>query len=683
MRFLRLFFVSVLGLAAALARAQSTAPVAGQSIATQTLVAGDAARTIELSNHFSVPGVGEALAQFDTVFGKFFVELLPTAAPNHVQNFQRYLAVNLYNNSFIHRAASFESNNATSIIQGGGYRYSDTAGVTEIPKFSAVALEYNLPNARGTLAAARSNDPNSATSEWYINTRDNSAALAPNAQSQGYTVFGRVLGSGMNVVDQIAALTRYDLRDGNAGSPFGEVPLRNVSGGGVSSANLVIVNSVRSATKLPQGGASVVTFTVQNSAPGVVSHTLSNSNLTLTPLAAGEATITVRATDGENASAETSFVVRVTANPPTFTQQPVAQTVAAGSTVVFNARATSTTKYQWRRNGTDIIGANSSALVLNNVTGASAGTYTVVAENAFGQTTSNPAQLAVADNAGEVGRLINLSILTAAGAGSRALTVGAVVGPIGSGNSLPLVVRAVGPGLAAVGVTSGTLADPQMALFSSSNSETPIATNDNWSADATQTAALAAAFTSVGAFALPAGSLDAAIFRPTGVAAGGYTVQVSGKGSDDGLVLAEIYDASAAARTAGSPRLINVSVLKVLDPGASMTAGFVIGGATARTVLIRAIGPGLANVGVTSGFLADPVLELFNGASAKIAENDNWEGQNHLSIAGAAVGAFPVTNSGSLDAMMLTTLAPGNYTARVTGAGGTGGNVIVEVYEVP
>ena len=124
-------------------------------------------------------------------------------------------------------------------------------------------------------------------------------------------------------------------------------------------------------------------------------------------------------------------------------------------------------------------------------------------------------------------------------------------------------------------------------------------------------------------------------------------------------------------------------MLKVLDPGASMTAGFVIGGATARTVLIRAIGPGLANVGVTSGFLADPVLELFNGASVKIADNDNWEGQNHLSIAGAAVGAFAVTNSGSLDAMMLTTLAPGNYTARVTGAGGTGGNVIVEVYEVP
>ena len=89
--------------------------------------------------------------------------------------------------------------------------------------------------------------------------------------------------------------------------------------------------------------------------------------------------------------------------------------MAAGSTVVFNARATSTTKYQWRRNGTDITGANSSALVLNNVTGASAGTYTVVAENAFGRTTSDPALLAVIDNAGEVGRLINLSILTAAG----------------------------------------------------------------------------------------------------------------------------------------------------------------------------------------------------------------------------------------------------------------------------
>jgi hypothetical protein len=159
-------------------------------------------------------------------------------------------------------------------------------------------------------------------------------------------------------------------------------------------------------------------------------------------------------------------------------------------------------------------------------------------------------------------------------------------------------------------------------------------------------------------------------------------MQVSGKGDATGLVLAEVYDASGASRTAATPHLINLSVLKRLDTGGTLTAGFVISGQTARTVLVRAIGPGLAPFGVADR-MSDPQLALFDATQAKIAENDNWGGDPQLVTAGNSVGAFGITSRVSSDAMLLVTLAPGNYTAQVSGVGGTAGTVLVEVYEVP
>src|SRR4030095_5348063 len=105
------------------------------------------------------------------------------------------------------------------------------------------------------------------------------------------------------------------------------------------------------------------------------------------------------------------------------------------------------------------------------------------------------------------------------------------------------------------------------------------------------------------------------------------------------------YDApTPRAFAASTPRLVNVSVRKQIDAGASLTVGFVVGGNTARTVLVRAIGPGLAAFGV-SGAVADPQLGLFNSAAAKISENDNWGGDAQLTNAGSAVGAFAIANA--------------------------------------
>jgi hypothetical protein len=107
----------------------------------------------------------------------------------------------------------------------------------------------------------------------------------------------------------------------------------------------------------------------------------------------------------------------------------------------------------------------------------------------------------------------------------------------------------------------------------------------------------------------------------------------------------------------------------------------VIGGTTARTVLIRAIGPGLAVFGVPET-MPDPVLKLYGTNSTVVGGNDNWGGTAQLTTAGVAVGAFAVANPSSNDAMLLITLAPGKYTAEVTGKG-AGGTTLVEVYEVP
>ena len=125
-------------------------------------------------------------------------------------------------------------------------------------------------------------------------------------------------------------------------------------------------------------------------------------------------------------------------------------------------------------------------------------------------------------------------------------------------------------------------------------------------------------------------------------------------------------------------------MLKSIPAGGLLTAGFVIGGATAKTVLVRAIGPrlALAPFGI-GGAMVDPKLELFFGQTV-IAANDNWSGDAALTLIANAVGAFAVTDAASKDAMLLVTLAPGNYTAQVTPVTGTaGGTAIVEVYEVP
>ena len=662
----RLFLVLAGCCTALVGRAQ--APSVTRTIPNVTLSPNGATYALNLSDYFGVPGVNGPVVQFDTVLGKFDVELRPDVAPQAVNNFLGYVQRGDYTNSFFHRSATLDGG-AISIVQGGGFDVAN-GSIAAVAAQGPVPLEYNLPNERGTLAAARTDAPNSATSQWYFNVRDNSSLLGP-SNGGGYTVFGRVLGSGMSVVDAIAALQRVD-----AGAPFNELPVRNYSSGNVQNSNLVLVNSISTVSLFPDGSdPSLATFSADSSAPGVVSVSLTGSVLALSPGTAGTATITVHATDVNGASAQTTFDVTVASVAPTFTLQPVSYTLAAGDTVVFRADAVNATSYQWQHNGTDVFGATTSTLVLHHVGSADAGTYTLVARNAIGSSTSNGAVLTVNSvSPADRGRLVNLSIRT--NAGSDILTVGFALGGAGTSGGAPLLLRAAGPSLAQFGVTN-FLADPVETVFSG---QTAIASNDNWGGDAQ----VAARAQQVAAFAYTSGdSLDAALATSPNV--GSYTMQITGHGSGTGTTLAEIYDAtSSSAFTATSPRLVNLSARTQVGTGDNvLVAGFAIGGSTAKTLLIRATGPALTQFNV-SGVLANPKLQILpQGGATIIAENDDWGGDPQINAAANSVAAFSLPDGSSKDAALLITLPPGTYTAQASGVNGTTGVALVEVYEVP
>src|SRR6185295_11268501 len=130
-------------------------------------------------------------------------------------------------------------------------------------------------------------------------------------------------------------------------------------------------------------------------------------------------------------------------------------------------------------------------------------------------------------------RLINVSARMNVALGEATLIAGFSI----SGNAPKTVlIRGVGPTLSVFGVT-GLLADPKISLFSGS---AEIASNDNWGAGASTVAQMVAASVRVGAFALVAGSKDAALVMT--LQPGSYTVQVTGVGNTTGIALVEIYE---------------------------------------------------------------------------------------------------------------------------------------------
>lgn len=429
-------------------------------------------------------------------------------------------------------------------------------------------------------------------------------------------------------------------------------------------------------------GASTWTDVV-NSAPysGVTSATLTIS--ATTGAMNGDQFRCIVSYDGASPVSSAAALLTVT-TPPSIDTQPASTSGTAGGalTLSVGASGSGTLSYQWRLDGADIAGATSSSYTIPSVQAFHAGTYTVVITSGGVSTTSAGATVTVTPPPASGARPLNLSTRGLSLSGGEVLIPGFVIE--GSGTKR-LLIRAVGPTLGGYGITDA-LPDPQFVLMRYNpvtHADEAQLVNDNWgtNANAAEVASTAAA---VGAFPLDAGSNDAAAL--VDLAPGRYTVVADGKGTS-GLAMVELYDADTASSTA---RLVNISNRGFVGTGDNiMIPGFVVSDEGSRTFLIRAVGPGLSDYGVT-GVLADPQIAIFKRRSDAttdelILSNNDWDniaGSGTTSAVAAQVGAFPL-GAGSKDAAFVVTLTPGVYTVHASGVGGSTGVALVEVYLVP
>jgi len=418
--------------------------------------------------------------------------------------------------------------------------------------------------------------------------------------------------------------------------------------------------------------------------------TLTVNNITTFDVATYQLIVTTGGGLAESSAATLAIGAGTPGTAPTITTQPSSQTIANGGTVSFHIDATGASSYQWLFNGNPLSNGNGvsnvtgGTLVIEGASASSAGSYACSASNSNGTTTSNAATLSVSSTS-DLGRLVNISCRAAVGTGGNILIAGFVVGGQGTSGTLPVLIRGTGPALAGFGV-AGALSDPQLQLYRSNpdGSSTLLQTNTGWSGNSSITAEDSA----VGAFALTnSSSKDSALYVPN-LQPNSYTSQIAGASGDTGVSLAEIYDATPAGTyTPASPRIINISArVQVGTGGNILIAGFVIGGSTSKTVLVRASGPALVPFGVP-GTLPDPQLNLYrsnpDGSSTLLRSNTGWGGKTEISSTASSVGAFAWSNPSSRDSALLATLPPGSYTAQVSGSSNDTGVALVELYEVP
>ena len=274
-------------------------------------------------------------------------------------------------------------------------------------------------------------------------------------------------------------------------------------------------------------------------------------------------------------------------------------------------------------------------------------------------------------------RLANISTRARVGTGDSVTIAGFV---ISGQESKPVLIRAIGPTLGSLGITTA-LAAPKLELYRSerNGASTLIASNTGWSTGGNLSAIIAAT-EKAGAYALGATSADSVIF--TTLAPGAYTAVISTANNTPGVALAEVYDLSAPAV---GQKLFNISTRANTGSGDStLIAGIVVSGTVPKRVLIRGVGPTLTALGV-QGALAQAQLTLINKDGVTVATNSSWSTSPDaaaIAAVSAQVGAFAL-GAASADAAMILSLAPGSYSAQVVGANGTSGIAIIEIYELP
>jgi len=253
-------------------------------------------------------------------------------------------------------------------------------------------------------------------------------------------------------------------------------------------------------------------------------------------------------------------------------------------------------------------------------------------------------------------RMANISTRVVVGTGQDVAIAGFI---INGDSAKSVVVRALGPTLTGFGIADA-IDDPVLDLRDGAGNQ--IATNDNWK-DSQQQAIADSGFA-------PANDSEAAIAST--LAPGNYTAIVSGKSNTTGVSLVEVYELDSRAR------LLNISTRGFVGGNDNVIiAGVMLNGSDNGTICFRALGPSLAGFGV-QGVLTNPRLDLFDAQGTKVGANDNWKDSQKDAIESAGLAPADPAESA-----LLIDLAPGNYTAIVSGVGGTTGVGLVEANHLP
>ncbi len=571
----RLALLSVLTLP--LLSSLRAAPVVSAQIADLTVYDATPANEIDLTTKFNDPSLPAKTVRLATVLGVIDVLLYDQKTPITVDNFLRYIDAGAYypNDIVTEEPAPlfFHRSVPDFVIQSGGYAATQdpldppVIFPTTVVGFDPIPNEPrpDLHNVRGTIAMAKlPDDPDSATSQWFINLVDNSGPPSNlDTTNGGFTVFGQISAAGMTTADAIADLPTFDASS-VYGTAFTQLPLRNYN-----TSNLPKVENFATITSMIRP----MTFAATSNHPNIATASVLSNDLFVQGKDVGTATITVTATDANGATATQAFDVTVETTPVHAANISTRLEVGAAATdaliggfivlgdtpkrVMIRAIGPSlapnlsgalsdptldlldasgtvlNSNDDWgdAPNKRDITNsgfapgnpAESAILTTLPVTSSGSG-YTAVVHSATGTSGIGLVELYDLDS-GPGASVLNISTRGDIQTGDKVMIGGFIISGEGTQRVL---VRAIGPSLG--GAVDDPLADPTLTLVDSQG--TQIDFNDDWQdnpvADDIEATTIP-----------PTDPHESAVLQT--LAPGGYTAIVKGAGDTTGTGLVEVY----------------------------------------------------------------------------------------------------------------------------------------------
>jgi hypothetical protein len=271
------------------------------------------------------------------------------------------------------------------------------------------------------------------------------------------------------------------------------------------------------------------------------------------------------------------------------------------------------------------------------------------------------------------GNVSNVSTRLPVGAGDNVLIEGFIVqGPAGA--TKKIIVRAIGPSLAAFGITDA-LANPTLEIHDSNNNNLIVATNDDWKVTRLGGLIIADQSAEITASGLaPGNDFESAIIA--NLPPGSYTAVVRGLGDSVGTGVVDAFDLNPGAATT----MANIATRGLIQPGDKLLiGGFIIQNGAGKAAVL-AIGPSLAAFGITNA-LPDTTLQLRDGNGNLVVENDDWKIRSSDGASQQAeIEATGLQPTDDRESAVVTVLPPGPYTAQVRGKPETTGTGVVQVY---